>query len=274
MATSTETEPFVSFPSLGKMGGLGNQLFQIAATIGLAHTIKARAIFPGWGYSDFFMGPITTGEVPDPDFLYIEPNFHYEPIPPVPNTWLKGYFQSERYFEHIKDVIERIFSPTDKALARVGCNNTSGRNNYVEWLNFVDTYNTCAIHIKRGQYLKYQDYYPVQSIDYYVRCMNDLEKSETDLLYLIFSDDVGWCKDVFIGPGFYFPEGDVIGDFALMSRCKHFIIANSTLSWWAAWLGSRRSGGSVYAPKKWFGPAYSHHDTKDLYPEGWIVVEA
>ena len=99
-----------------------------------------------------------------------------------------------------------------------------------------------------------------------------MEEFETDRNVIIFSDDTAWCKEqkLFSDDRFLVSEsGDQYVDLCLMSMCSDFIIANSSFSWWGAWLANK---GKVIAPSKWFGPNNSHLDTCDLYPEHWKVI--
>ena len=98
--------------------------------------------------------------------------------------------------------------------------------------------------------------------------------------FLVFSDtvkDVEWCKQNIKADYIEFSDGsDINGhndiiDFTLMSKCDHNIIANSSFSWWAAWLNNNKEK-TVIAPKQWFGKAYVNHNTSDLIPETWIKI--
>ena len=105
-------------------------------------------------------------------------------------------------------------------------------------------------------------------MDYY---KSALDLFDSDREVIIFSDDTEWCKEqeLFADDRFAVAEGgDQFYDLCLMSMCDDFIIANSTFSWWGAWLGNR---GKVIAPKNWFGETLGH-DTKDLYCKGWTVL--
>ena len=108
-----------------------------------------------------------------------------------------------------------------------------------------------------------------QSLDYYEKA---LSKFDSKRQVVIFSDDPQWCVEqkLFESDRFIVSSGnDPYIDLYLMSQCDDFIIANSTFSWWGAWLANR---GKVIAPKKWFGPNNSHLNTKDLYPEHWEII--
>lgn len=102
---------------------------------------------------------------------------------------------------------------------------------------------------------------------YYQAAMNQTKTP----FYLIFSDDIAWCKKQFIGPQFEFAEGNSpVTDLALQISCEHNIIANSSFSWWGAYL-NKNPGKRVIAPGKWFGPAQPH-DTRDLLPSSWTII--
>jgi hypothetical protein len=90
--------------------------------------------------------------------------------------------------------------------------------------------------------------------------------------FLVFSDDMEWCKENFIGDQFIFVEGENdVTDLWIMSYCKHNIIANSSFSWWGAWLNDYKHK-IVVAPLKWFGPAKGDIKTDDIYAENWIRI--
>ena len=128
--------------------------------------------------------------------------------------------------------------------------------------------NPIALHIRRGDFVWNNKNHPPLSLDYY---KSALELFDSDREVIIFSDDTEWCieQELFADDRFSVAEGgDQFYDMCLMSLCDDFIIANSTFSWWGAWLANR---GKVVAPKQWFGEALNH-DTKDLYCKGWTVL--
>lgn len=159
---------------------------------------------------------------------------------------LFGSFQSERYFLPCADLIRDIFAPQ------------SGHPPKQEGV--------CSLHVRRGDYLKRGTHRPL-TLDYYERGMEQFP----GYCFLVFSDDIDWCRSVFTGRQFDFAEHypDYM-DLSLMSACEHHIIANSTFSWWAAWLDSSLCK-RVVAPHhgRWFGPALRMHDTRDLFPGTW-----
>ena len=234
------------------VGRLGNKLFIIAAAYG-AHKGEDFGI-PTWKYQAYFPN------VPVKDFSdtltrtrWKEPHYHYRKIPTTYSTDilnLKGYFQSWKYFEG-RDVLE-LFKPTAEVKAKVKA--------------FVKPYGkTASIHVRRGDYLRFPKHHPVCPIEYYNKAMLEI-KADT---YIVCSDDIAWCKHRFTGSQFIFSEGnDEIFDLFIQVECNHNIIANSSFSWWGAYLNSNPDK-IVVAPKRWFGPAYKKHNTKDLYPKGW-----
>ena len=128
--------------------------------------------------------------------------------------------------------------------------------------------NTCSVHVRRTDYLRLQQHHPVLSLEYYREAMNRFSGA----LFLIFSDDIAWCKDNLKSDSMQFIEGEnPITDMYLMSMCNNNIIANSSFSWWSAWMNNA-DDKKVVAPKTWFGPAYKDMNTWDLLPETWIKI--
>ena len=128
-----------------------------------------------------------------------------------------------------------------------------------------------ALHIRRGDFLINSLNHNNLTIEYY---KDALSCFDSDREVIIFSDDPEWCKsqDLFSDERFLVSESDSsYVDLCLMSMCSDFIIANSTFSWWGAWLSNNQSK-SVIAPSKWFGVNNLHHNIKDLFPEQWKVL--
>ena len=123
-----------------------------------------------------------------------------------------------------------------------------------------------GLHIRRKDYLTNSNHCALD-MSYYKKA---LKQFEYDVPVIVFSDDSAWCheQDLFQDDRFMISENDSgYIDQCLMSMCSDFIIANSSFSWWAAWLGNR---GKVIAPKKWFPD--DKHNLKDLYCKGWKVI--
>jgi hypothetical protein len=186
--------------------------------------------------------------------LYNEPFFQFKKIPYQKNLKLSGYFQSEKYFNHNRNSILDLFSIDDNSKNYI-------KNKYDDILNKK----TCSVHVRRGDYLNLPNHHPVCSLDYYNKT---IEMMDVDL-FLVFSDDIEWCRKNFIGDKFIFiDENPDYIDIWLMSLCDNNIIANSSFSWWGAWL-NQNENKTVIAPKQWFGSAIQHN-TNDLIPETWL----
>jgi len=252
------------------MGGLGNYLFQIAAAYSLS--LRDNKIFlcdssdvykvhkPYTSYINNILRNVNfTYGVPDCK-IHEEPSFNYSEVPFYRgNVKLIGYFQSEKYFLENKQEILSLFKMDE---------NTS---TYLQkkYGNILNT-DTCSIHIRRGDYLNKQNYHPVQEIDYYYKSLN---KVGYDKHFLIFSDDINWCKENFdfIPNKTFISDNEDYQDIYLMSMCKNNIIANSSFSWWGAWL-NQNVDKKVIAPSKWFGVSNLHLNTNDLYCDKWIKI--
>ena len=247
------------------VGGLGNYMFQIAASYSLAYNNGDSVIFDDGSsvtvhkhitnYNNNILRNIVFGK-PVVTVVYNEPCFHYQRIPYNQNLKINGYYQSEKYFSTNKDQILKLFSIDEKSKNYID-------NKYGEILE----QKTCSIHIRRGDYLGLPNHHPTCSLDYYNKAISQMDVDK----FFVFSDDINWCKENFIGDKFIFIEdnNDYI-DLWLMSLCDNNIIANSSFSWWGAWL-NQKPAKKVIAPNKWFGPAISHN-TKDLIPETWIKI--
>lgn len=249
------------------VGGLGNYLFQIAATYSLALDNKDSMVYdindniivhkPLNSYlSNIFSRINFSNEKLNIEFNYYEPHFHYHSIEYRPNLKLNGYFQSEKYFLHNKKSIIDLFKMDEVT------------KSYID-LKYKLQEETVSLHVRRGDYLKYPNHHPTCDIDYYRKAV---EYIGNDKIYLIFSDDISWCKQNFdfIEKKMFIEGNTDFQDLYLMSLCKDNIIANSSFSWWGAWM-NENPNKRVIAPKKWFGPAINH-DTKDLIPNTWIKL--
>lgn len=185
---------------------------------------------------------------------YKEPFFHYCEIPPMDNILLDGYWQSKKYFDDFKDEVVDLFDFKVEKLLQ-------------GW---------CGVHVRRGDYLKCPEHHPPQSAFYYLESMNHVSKETGIKNFMIFSDDIPWCKEMFGGIsrhqiGYRYGY-DEISDLLTLSSCAHIIMSNSSYSWWAQYLNPNPDK-IVVAPKKdrWFGPALPH-DVKDLYDDKWFLL--
>lgn len=238
-------------------GRLGNQLFQIAAGYNVAKHMNDTLCVPPWKYIKYFNGPFHIGE-DGSSFCFHEPHFHYRPISHCKNLSIKGYFQSYKYFQSTESDIRKMFS-------------LNQNSEIVEEVNMLaeqiaSSGPSCSIHIRRGDYLNYPNHHPTLSAEWYKAAMSRFPK---DTAFWVFGDDIGWCKEYIQGPNVYHQHSSDIVDFFSMSLCNHHVIANSSFSWWAAWLNPSMTKKVIY-PSRWFGPALATWDTKDLCPPEWI----
>jgi hypothetical protein len=236
----------VSFKDLGNQGRMGNMMFQMSATISLALDNNDTFVFPPWKYEPYFNLHNCFSNNIIISSTYQEPNFTYNSIPYKSGINLVGYFQSQKYFERHADFIRQAFTTNYKIEPQT---------------------NATSMHVRRGDYLKFADCHTNLDMNYYQRAMS-LCPSEK---YYIFSDDISWCKSQFVGNQFVFMENNhETFDMDMMSKCQNNIIANSSFSWFGAWLNTNPSK-MVVAPQNWFGPALSH-DTRDLIPSTWTQI--
>jgi hypothetical protein len=195
----------------------------------------------------------------------VEPYFKFWPkfFSLKPNTYLYGYWQSEKYFKSIKGEIRNEFS-FEKPLF--------GDNKLVATQIAGD--NSVSLHFRRGDYLsdaKTTRIMNVCDVAYYKRAISHIAEKVKNPVFYIFSDDMDWVKQhvSFDYPAVYINhnkgENSYI-DMQLMSLCKHHIIANSSFSWWGAWLNASVDK-VVVAPKCWFKNGM---DDSDLIPEEWV----
>tara|TARA_Y100000389_G_scaffold203370_1_gene251590 strand:- start:1797 stop:2435 length:639 start_codon:yes stop_codon:yes gene_type:complete len=192
-----------------------------------------------------------------------EKNFHFDENifnSKIADFDISGFFQTEKYFKNVEDTIRSDFK----------------FKKYIESKaeNIISKFNSpISIHIRRGDYVTNPNHEAL-NLKYYQKSINLFKKSDT---FIVFSDDTDWCKqqNLFLDKKFNFASDftnnfDYL-DMCLMSKCNKHIIANSTFSWWGAWLSGTND---VIAPSKWFkNTKYSKNNTKDLYPLEWQTVE-
>lgn len=241
----------IAFPKLGSLGRIGNQLFQVAATIATAREQNDLAALPSWDLEShlFLRSRRYAGE---PGKLYQEPKFSYAPIPRLIRSnadyqLLEGYFQSERYFNRYRSLIS-------SALRLRGTKPGSKQK-------------SLSIHVRRGDYVNLGAYHPTCSIAYYEQAVAGVRTKAEITEVQIFSDDPIWCSKNLGGLGTVAFESPPLDHLRAMINCRHHVIANSAFSWWAAWL-AEQSDSVIVAPRQWFGPK-GPQDDQDLVPSRW-----
>lgn len=271
----------LTFNCLGYLGRLGNQMFQYAALRGIcAQHNYGYTLPPNFqnkkemyiylydcfnisnlsekitGWSNYIERSPSTHEF-DHNFFYNCP----------PQTDLFGYFQTEKYFKNIEDVIRKEYTFKDHIV--------NESKTYFD--NLFDDNNVIALHIRRTDYIN-NSIMRVLKLSYY---KSALSYFDSKIPVLVFSDDIEWCKrqEIFSGDRFKFSKNTTFVDLCLMSMCKYHIIANSTFSWWGAWLAKSER---TVSPREWYftnrvridDPYLPDYDwnSVDISPNEWILI--
>ena len=280
----------IGYNRLGSNGRLGNQMFQYAALRGIAAKRGYDWCIPSddynhkdnYGLFETFnmsnvksqnLGFVQGNSIRENDHCFSEDFFTKLPD----NVNLDGYFQTEKYFKHIKDEILEDFSFKDDYLTPC--------KEYIDSLDSPPIF----LHIRQSDNIGREEYHPILPISYFEDALKEFPE---DTPCFVFTDDIEWCKDqeFFEQDRFMFNESngrysyrtiDGTGqmqntllpqvDLCLMSLCSGAIIANSSFSWWGAWLQNERGKVVAPDPKKWFGTAMTHLDTSDIVPDRWTI---
>lgn len=286
LVTSTLQAELVVVGSLG--GGLGNQMFISAATYAYALDIGAEAVFPYTDLAHVGVSPVLARLKRSQGTFNLpwiwEVGHHWIDLPRsnIQSVVIAGYYQSARYFHHRRNEILALFAPTEEVAGYI-------KQKYSDILS----HNTVAIHIRRGDYLHWKGdngktimYNLSEDEEYYQKALQHFD-CENDY-FVFFSDDVDFVKSMEILhklKHYYIVERqEHWEDFYLMTFCKHHIIANSTFSWWGAYLSENPSQKVVF-PWRWFGPGisqgYCSEGVVDKYfkapsympMDHWITIE-
>lgn len=285
--------------TVGLKGGLGNQLFQYALgrRLSLDHQcplmIDARALnldplrnyalnefqisqplakaltYPLHGMGSRLNALYKAISLTKTPTIIHEKSFAFDPqiLECADGAYLNGYWQSERYFLPIRQTLL-----TDLQLA------APLNTEQAELAKKIQACNAISLHIRRGDYLtdaKTHSYHGLCDLDWYARATHAITKDVSNPHFFIFSDDYEWAtKNLRLSHPTHFIAPQVDGkeaiDMHLMSLCKHNIIANSSFSWWGAWL-NQHPQKKVVAPANWF--ANAPHDTRDLIPATWLRLD-
>ncbi len=271
---------------VGLGGGLGNQLFQYAAGRRLAHkwstelkfdmSIVGNPDFQGY-HEHYKLGEFNVREsFATPEEIAALEQFHdgtdlgdnkrlWYFIPEMlncpDNVYLDGYWQDERYFADIADIIRREFT-LKKPLGDTA-------RHWREKISAAEC--SVAVHIRRGDYRNYIVTIGILPLSYYRTCVAELKKTFPNITVFVFSDDIAWCrKNLHVDAPTEFVAGDGLTDVEelyLMSTCQHNVIANSSFSWWGAWL-NHNPNKKVFAPDPW----YKVGTWKNSFPAAWTKI--
>lgn len=277
-------------------GGLGNQMFQYAAA-------KAQALRVGTElYLDkthFFTTPTgkknlrqyelncfaVNEQFKQPAFHWIKKFFKVQNVYPglttyrephvhvdhtffeiKDNTYIEGFFQSEQYFKSAEELIRKEYTFR---------NPPTGKN--AELLKKINTVNAVSIHVRRGDYVNNPETLKMHGIcglDYYQNAIRLIEEQVNAPYFFLFSDEPEWVQQNFnLNHPFeiisHNKGSNSFEDMRLMAACRHNIIANSSFSWWGAWLNNNPEK-TVIAPRVWF--ANPNWSSKDIIPQNWIKI--
>jgi hypothetical protein len=251
----------ITYSKIGKKGNLGNQLFQIASTIGLAVENKIDYTFLPWQYQQYFKNKLpeikslpanliacNEGEYSHYHWLFNDKTENYD---------LNGWLQSEKYFD--KSLTKFYFEFSDRFAEQIR-------------LKYADAFSkkTILISIRRGDFVDHSDYFQL-SISFYINSLVKYFPDWQSRNLIILSDDINYCKF-----HFSFLKNAWFGDYlngieqlCLGAMCDDFIISNSTFSWWCAWLGEKSESTVVRPAHNFDGQKRLESDDKDYFPERW-----
>lgn len=275
------------------MGGLGNQMFQYASSYAIAKENGTELLLDDSWYREenstvwrmkyeldllSVTAKLTDRKdyktTDDPKkakdsmfgkntyFLYKEDGLRYDPkvLKAGKNLVLDGYWQTEKYFAKYRDDILREFAFKKKLDS--------------DLFKKITSTNAISLHVRRGDYASHAQttsFHGLMGLDYYKKGVELIRKKNKDATLFVFSDEPDWCKEnIKIDiPTEYVSgnPGDV--DMQLMTYCNHHILANSSFSWWGAWL-STNAEKIVIAPKKWFNDPSA--DSTDIVPASWTRI--
>lgn len=226
-------------------GGLGNQMFQYAAGLGVAERLKEplfvnNRFYDQHKHRQYELGvfPISSTITTDVTEPIEEKDFKFQEI--SQSGTMVGYWQSEKYFQHISDKIRDEFKLPK---------------------HDIDS-DMVAVSVRRGDYLALGDVFHNLDEEYY----SDAREIFPDATFVVFSDDPDWCEQNLEWADLVVKGNPAIVDLALLASFKNHIIANSSFAWWGAWLAD---GDTVVAPRDWFTNGL---DTTDLIPDRWIRI--
>lgn len=244
----------------GDTGRLGNQLFRIASTIGIASKHNQEYGFPNWKYNKYFVNYLPSYDESlefetkeEEKYEYHEWNLEDK------NYDLYGWLQTEKYFDISKlkkqltfkpGVVEKALKPYQEALSK----------------------KNILITIRRGDFINHPYYYQV-TYNYYLLALihNFPDWKERNIFFT--SDDMNYCKKhfSFLPNAIFIDSPDPMEHLIIGSQCDDFIISNSTFSWWTAWLGEKENTKIIRPVKNFRGHEAIRKNDKDFFPDRWII---
>lgn len=257
----------ITYSRLGgpKRGNLGNHLFQIASTIGMALKYGHEYAFPQWQYSEYFANPLPTGgrfeawPVAEQRFTYYDEDQLKDR---TDNFDIDGWRQSEKYWEGQEWYIRNRFIFETTFLMET-------RKRFKEALHRP----AIAISVRRGDFVDNPNYDQLP-VRYYLLALLEGIPDWRDYNVIMFSDDMDYCRVQFEGiPNVHYADGNAIEQLCLMTQCRHFVVSNSTFSWWGAWLGEQEGSIVIRPPLNFAGPLAQQNSEVDYWPSRWRVMD-
>ncbi|MFI7633001.1 alpha-1,2-fucosyltransferase [Nonomuraea sp. NPDC049400] len=245
---ATSDDVALTFSQLGLYGRLGNNLWQIAAVIGRAIDLNLPIRLPPWSYSAAFNIPREWFRPLKPTDVDVFATVDY--LKPRDERWL----QDTRLWWNHREAVRTCLSPTDDVLSEC----------YRVYPRLLENGPVTAIHVRRGDYLRFQRYYLLPSADYYRRALGDTDPEDV----IVLTDDPDWVLTEmrFLRGAQLSVDQPNIVDLACMTRCHRHVIANSSFSWWGAFLSG---SDEVKYPRDWYTPEYAHLRSEYLTPSSW-----
>lgn len=279
----------IGMNELGKIGRLGNQMFQYASLVGISENNNLNFCIPDhskieWvDYENdivekkfhqlqhcFEMKSLNNDNFrkidgKNYDVFCENKNFDENLYNKCPdNINIRGYLENHKYFTKTKNKIKKDFKFKKNIIQES-----------LKYFNQLDIINPVCINVRRGDYIRHNITHPLLDFDYYKKCINFFG---FDRNYLIISDDIIWCKKTFIGKNYsfvdYTPKKIYKGHFDMCvgSLCCDFIISNSTFSWWTSWL-SKNPNKKICAPTNWFHGKNKKLNTDGYYLDNFIKID-
>jgi SAM-dependent methyltransferase len=251
-------------------GNLGNRLFQAATIISLAKKYGTDYLIPGWQWNDYLKTPINEG-FEQPELILEEPSYHYEGqyFDDHANEFrskvvgIGNWLQTEKYFD--RELVKEAFIFKEEKIREV-----------LEKVGQVFHKPTIAISVRRGDFVGNPNHFCLPASYYYLALLEQFPDFLERYNLVIFSDDLTYCRHHFeCLPNAYFVDGfSPIEQLIIGSACDHFIISNSTFSWWLAWLGEK-PGSKIIRPRYTFlGKLFDRNGyPPDYYPERWTMFD-
>lgn len=249
----------ITSSQIGKNGRLGNQIFQLSTLYSINFLKGMRVSIP----SDqqltqaFKLDGVDVEDNFSSEFLFEERTNEFDPsVFLVPDkTDIRGYFQSGKYFSHVSENIRKVLQFKDDI-----------REKAIENISKISG-PACAIHFRRGDYLNLSHFHKNLDAGYYNQALKIVNSNIQGVKFIAFSDDYEWCRNSM-------PESFIVDNssqevaLCMMSMCPIHIMANSSFSWWGAWLSGSKA---VISPRQWFAHA-GPKTWNDIYEPDWVIA--